>query len=75
MKQYCGSYFSVKKAAAIEPKKPPTDMQVQEKELRSSAPLSGNFLAWITISESTMTSEKAILKFDKKSINVASCSV
>jgi len=40
-----GSYDYVRYAAAIEPKKPPTDIQVHEKAFRSSAPLPGYFLA------------------------------
>ena len=50
-------------------------MLVQEKEFRSSAPVSGNFRAYITIKESTITSEKAMLRFERKSIQVASSSV
>lgn len=62
-------------AAAMAPKNPPNDMHVHEKLLRSSAPPYGYFLACVTINESTMTSQKAMLRLETKSIQQARVSV
>lgn len=62
-------------AAAMAPKKPPQDMHYHEKLLRSSAPPFGYLRAYITIRESTITSEKAMLRFEMKSIQQAIVSV
>ena len=70
-KQCLGSQLSVKNAPMKEPISPPQDIHVHEKALSSSLPSSGYLLAWMTIMESTMTSEKAMVKFEIKSIQHA----
>ena len=54
-----------------EPISPPQEYHVHEKEFSSSLPSFGYLLAWMTIMESTMTSEKAMVKFEMKSIQQA----
>lgn len=70
-KQYRGSKFWVKIAAVIEPNSPPIAFIVNKNVFNSSAPHRGSFLAWITIKESTMTSEKATDRLVRKSMSAA----
>ena len=73
-KQYFGSNFCVRYAAASEPVNPPIAKLVQLNEVSSSEPTSGYFLDWITINESTTTSANATLKFEKTRHEMANVS-
>ena len=59
----------------MEPSRPPIDMHVQLNVLRSSAPVPGYLRACMTISESMITSEKAMLKLETNSIQMARVSL
>ena len=59
-----GSYLPTKKDAEIDPVKPPTEHQNQDQAYSYSEPSSGRRLDCTTISESTITSEKATDRLD-----------
>lgn len=85
IKQTCGSWSSVRNAAEMAPIIPPVAWQDQVNVLRLAEPFLGSFLAWITISESIITSVNAIDSMVRKvqiaakttllSVNIASVNI
>ena len=55
----------------IDPNNPPIELNVEQKVFRSSLPLSGYFLAMMTIIESTTTSVNDTEIFERNSIHTA----
>ena len=75
MKQTSSLVMLVWCAAMIAPAKPPTDCTVRMYESRYDYPFSGSFLAVMTMSESTTTSEKPSAKYSTVMLATVSASL